>query len=234
MTYGTKVLGTVSELNSTPIKGKRIGIVSTGSSNLSAVMRSLSKAGFSPDLIPQGGGGLEEQYDCVILPGVGNFGFVMGELERSGTKSWLKEAHSAGTPILGICLGAQLLFDSSEEAPGVEGLGIIRGSVRKLDPVDMARVPHMGWNEVLISDLGKKELMALSGKSFYFAHSYYLEPSDPSNVIAVSHHSEEFCSIAGNLNCLAIQFHPEKSGRAGQEILRRGVEWLCRVDSQNV
>lgn len=232
MISGIRIFGTVSEISRQELKETKIGVVNTGSSNLHAVTRSLSKAGFYMDMIPLGGTD-SENYDCVILPGVGNFGFVMAELENSGTASWLRRVNSTGTPILGICLGAQLLFESSEEAHGVVGLGFIKGSVKRLLPDEVARVPHMGWNQVWMSETAGAELEALTGKSFYFAHSFYFVPTEDSDVVAVVEHGEQFSAIARGQNCLAIQFHPEKSGRSGQEMLRRSVEWLCRLNSQS-
>lgn len=203
-----------------------VGVLDTGSSNVAAVMRALSTSGFARELLP-----LDEivtkQYDCVIVPGVGSFGFVMGELERSGKAEWLRAVHRVGTPILGICLGAQLLFDSSEEAPGVPGLGLIPGLVKKLPNNNLNKVPHMGWNEVHLKKPEILELQKLNGRSFYFAHSFFFSPESDSDVIAEANHGYAFCAIAGNQLCLAIQFHPEKSGRSGQEILRKGIEWLC-------
>ena len=230
LTSGIKTFGTVNPSSSSSASRILIGVLDTGSSNLNAVMRSLSKSGFEADLIPLGGA--PRQYDCVILPGVGNFGFVMGKLVESGTASWLRKVHDSGTPILGICLGAQLLFQSSEEAPGVSGLGFIGGSVRMMESNNLFRVPHMGWNTV---SLKKPKIFGLTEneiRSYYFAHSFYFTPCNESDVLASTQHNNLFCAIAGNNRCLAIQFHPEKSGRAGQEILRRSVEWLCRVDSQ--
>jgi glutamine amidotransferase len=231
--FGIKISGTVNESSSLLEKRRKVGVINTGSSNLSAVLRSLSKAGFLAQMVPLGGSGSDE-YECLVLPGVGNFGFVMGELEKSGTSSWLRSVYLSGTPILGICLGAQLLFDSSEEAPGVKGFGFIQGSVQKLESDEVARVPHMGWNEVSVIESMGSYFDALAGKSFYFAHSFFFAPSRTSDIVALAWHGKPFCAIAGNSRCLAIQFHPEKSGRAGQEMLRRAVEWLCRVDSRNV
>ena len=230
MSSGIRNNGTEKQTSVLVSITRKIGVVDTGSSNLQAVIRSLSKSGFNVQIVPPGGVS-REFYDCVVLPGVGNFGYVMTELENSGTASWLRRIQVSGTPILGICLGAQLLFESSEEAPGVPGLGFIEGSVKRLDSHELARVPHMGWNDVWISNNAGFELMTLSGKSFYFAHSFYFVPSRDSHTVAASQHGARFSAIVRGQNCLAIQFHPEKSGRSGQEMLRRSIEWLCRVHS---
>lgn len=230
--FGIRPYGTVSLRINPSSDTKTVGVLDTGSSNVKAVMRSLSSSGFTRSLIPLDGPHLTH-YDSVILPGVGNFGFVMGELERSGKAAWLRELHHAGTPILGICLGAQLLFDSSEEAPGVRGFGFIQGVVKRLPKHEDTRVPHMGWNEVWLENSEVFELQKLNGKSFYFAHSYHFTPERESELIAYVNQGETICAIAGSKSCLAIQFHPEKSGKSGQDALRRGLEWLFRVDSRN-
>lgn len=228
MSFGTWISGTVNVQTNQSSEQRTVGVLDTGSSNIAAVMRSLSNSGFARELVPLNDI-VSTQYDCVILPGVGNFGYVMGEMEKSGKAEWLRGIHQIGTPILGICLGAQLLFDSSEEAPGVKGLGFIPGIVKKLPSNELTRVPHMGWNDVHLKKPEIFEFQKLNRRSFYFAHSYFFVPKSNSDIVAEVNHGDLFCAIAGNQTCLAIQFHPEKSGRSGQELLRKGLEWLCQA-----
>lgn len=210
-------------------KRKAIGVVNTGSSNLQAVLRIVEKEGFRGKLVNLA----EEQkddFDSLILPGVGQFGFVMKEIQKTGGDLWLKEMSARGAPIFGICLGAQLLFDSSEEAPGVSGLGLIPGEVLRLPASKKYKSPHMGWNKVNFELYEETINGGMGEKSFYFAHSFYLSPQDKGSVIATSEHGFRFCTIAGNERLLAMQFHPEKSGRIGHRILKRSLEWLCQPD----
>lgn len=208
---------------------KSIGLVNTGSSNLQAVLRILEKEGFRGQLVELGEG-LPEQFDCLVLPGVGHFGFAMEKIEKSGADFWLREVSASGTPILGICLGGQLLFGSSEEAPGVRGLGLIPGEVLRLPRSPKYKSPHMGWNSVSF-DRHKESLgVGMEDKSFYFAHSFFFSPQDQETVIATTEHGFRFCTIAGGRGLLAMQFHPEKSGRTGHRIFKRSLEWLCQRD----
>lgn len=208
---------------------KSIGVVNTGSSNIQAVLRIVEKEGFRGMLVDLGEA-QEDHFDCLILPGVGHFGFVMEKIQKYGGDFWLREERASGTPILGICLGAQLLFDSSEEAPGFPGLGLIPGEVRRLPRSQKYKSPHMGWNSISF-DRHKESLgVGMEDKSFYFAHSFFLSPQDQGTVIATTEHGFRFCTIAGGKGLLAMQFHPEKSGRTGHRIFRRSLEWLCQRD----
>jgi glutamine amidotransferase len=144
--------------------------------------------------------------ETVILPGVGAFGHVAEALRRRGWAAWLPEALAAGTRVIGICLGMQLLFERSEESPGAAGLRLLRGSVRRLRA---PKVPHIGWSPVR------------PGLSWaYFAHGYVAEPSDPSVVTAWARAGEVFPAAVRQGNAIGVQFHPEKSQRPGLEYLR--------------
>ncbi len=161
----------------------------------------------------------------VVLPGVGAFGECMRNLDRYGLLGPITGAIGSGKPFLGICLGLQLLFDESEEDGPVEGLGVIPGRVvrfakgRKEDG-ELLKVPHMGWNDIGI----RKESRLLSGiedgSYFYFVHSYYAAPDDPSVVLTTTGYGVEFASSVERDNVMACQFHPEKSQGLGLEMLR--------------
>lgn len=163
--------------------------------------------------------------DRIIFPGVGHAQSAMQTLERTGLAQALLEATARGTPVLGICVGAQLMLDRSEEGP-VQGLGLIEGVTRRFALADPTlKVPHMGWNRVralkphpLLEGLGDDD-------EFYFVHSYYLDPARAENVYAVSDHGGDFCCAIGRDNLFATQFHPEKSGRFGLALLERFARW---------
>jgi imidazole glycerol-phosphate synthase subunit HisH len=167
-----------------------------------------------------------EGADGVVLPGVGHFGEAMRRIRAQGLDAAVRDAVDAGTPVLGLCVGIQLLFESSEEAPGVEGLGLLPGTVRRLQTD--RKVPQIGWNRVtwapgcpVAPDEGDPLL-----STYYFVHTYRCVPDDPEHVLGTAVYGEEFCAAAGRPGLMGLQFHPEKSSRAGLELLGR---WLARV-----
>ena len=154
----------------------------------------------------------------VILPGVGAFGDCVRGLKERGLWETTRECLSDGRPFLGICVGYQMLFEESEESPGVEGLGFFKGKVRKFSTPGL-KVPQIGWNAL---DLTPHPLWANLGKNphVYFVHSYYCEPADPSVVIAKCTYGQTFAAAAARGPVSGVQFHPEKSQEAGLGILR--------------
>jgi len=154
----------------------------------------------------------------VVLPGVGAFGRCMEELRESGLESVVHEAVEAGKPFLGICVGMQMLFDASEEAPGVKGLGIIPGEVRKLT-VTTERLPHMGWNTVKVR-AGSRLFDGLDDGSWvYFVHSYAPVPDDEAVVAATTDYGGRVVAAVERGPLWATQFHPEKSATNGLRLL---------------
>jgi glutamine amidotransferase len=158
---------------------------------------------------------------AVILPGVGAFPEAMRNLDRSGLGEVLVERAAAGVPLLGICLGMQLLFESSTEHEGASGLGILPGTVTRLES---PRLPHIGWNLVtferdsaLTDGLGE-------AAAFYHVHSFACRPSDATDVVGTSEYGERFASVVERGNVMAAQFHPEKSSRDGLRMLRNFAE----------
>ena len=154
---------------------------------------------------------------AIILPGVGAFPEAMRNLERTGLGEALIERAAAGVPLLGICLGMQLLFESSTEHEGAAGLGILPGTVTRLDS---PRLPHIGWN--LVSFERESTLTEGLGDAaaFYHVHSFACRPSDPSDVVGTSEYGERFVSVVERDNVMAAQFHPEKSSKDGLRMLR--------------
>ncbi len=198
-----------------------IAIVEYGAGNQTSVMRALNHLGIP--CIVTADPGVMDQCAGIIFPGVGAAAQAMANLAANGVDAALRRAAARGQPILGICLGCQILLERSEEGP-VETLGILPGICRKFpddlrdEAGDVARIPHMGWNGLNI----KKSDPLLAGlpqnAEFYFVHGFYVE-TKPEMVLATSGHGMEFCAVYGRGNIRATQFHPEKSGRAGLTLL---------------
>lgn len=155
----------------------------------------------------------------VILPGVGSFGDAMGRLQKSGISQAIYDVIEKGTPFLGICLGLQLLYESSEESPGVEGLGVLKGHIMRIPKEEGLKIPHMGWNSLHITP-GAKLFQGITGNPYvYFVHSYYLKAENETEVAAVTQYSTQIHASVERDNVFACQFHPEKSSAIGLKIL---------------
>jgi glutamine amidotransferase len=154
---------------------------------------------------------------AIILPGVGAFPEAMRNLERTGLGEVLKERAQAGVPLLGICLGMQLLFESSTEHEGAEGLGILPGTVTRLES---PRLPHIGWNLVTFERESALTEGLGDAAAFYHVHSFACRPADRADVVGTSEYGERFVSVVERGNVMASQFHPEKSSRDGLRMLR--------------
>ena len=157
--------------------------------------------------------------DRVILPGVGAFGDAMGKLRSYGLEEVIKEVVSQGTPFLGICLGLQLLFEDSDETPGVKGLGLLPGSIRRIPDKEGLKIPHMGWNSLDIRE-GASLFQGIEGHPYvYFVLSYYLSAKREEDVAATTFYSTKIHASVEHDNIFACQFHPEKSSEVGLKIL---------------
>ena len=164
--------------------------------------------------------------DKIVLPGVGAFGDCMKNLEASGLIPVLLDCVAKGKPLLGICVGLQILFDGSEESPGVRGLGLIPGLVKKIQAPGL-KVPHMGWNSLAVREPRQKaDLFAGLGEKpyVYFVHSYHAVPEDPAVITSVTEYGEQLTASVAKGNVQATQFHPEKSGDVGLHILKNFIE----------
>ena len=158
--------------------------------------------------------------DKVILPGVGHFGDAMEKLRSFGLVDVVKEIAQSGKPFLGICLGLQLLFERSEEAPGVEGLGILKGEILRIPDDRGLKVPHIGWNSLKLQNQGRLFRGLEEEPYVYFVHSYYLKAAEPQIVKAVTEYGVQIDASVEQGNVFACQFHPEKSSRTGLAILK--------------
>jgi len=196
-----------------------ITIIDYGVGNLRSVQRAIQRH-YSEVIISNEEKQIKEAIG-IVLPGVGAFGDAVEELKRRGLFNLLKQIIPT-KPTLGICLGLQLLLDKSEESPGIEGLGIIPGHVKKLENTKSIRVPHTGWNRVI----GIKEPY-FSGYA-YFNHTYYCDVVDKNMVIAFTLHGKRFGVIFDYGTILAMQFHPEKSKTIGEKILNYWVRSVLK------
>lgn len=199
-----------------------IAIVDYDAGNLRSVKRACDAVGID-SLFTQDPARVARA-DKIIFPGIGHARSAMETLARTGLREAMLEAFARGTPILGICVGAQLLLDGSEEGP-TEGLRLISGMTRRFSiPDPSLKIPHIGWNEVRVVRPHFLLEGLQPGDELYFVHSYYLDP-DPSALFAVSDYGAPFACAIGRDNLFATQFHPEKSGRFGLRLLQRFADW---------
>jgi imidazole glycerol-phosphate synthase subunit HisH len=198
-----------------------VAIVDYDAGNTLSVTRALEKVGARVDLTPDPERVLAA--DAVVLPGVGAFGDCMKKLRERGMDEACRETFRAGKPFLGVCVALQVVFEGSEESPGVEGLGLMPGRVVRFGGGGL-KVPHIGWNELaLVRD--HPVLRGLDGEAFYFVHSYYPELEEARDLIGETEYGERFCSAAGRENLVAVQFHPEKSSGAGLRLYENFLLW---------
>jgi imidazole glycerol phosphate synthase glutamine amidotransferase subunit len=196
----------------------KISLIDYGAGNLPSVERALTRLGVQTDRVFTSAG--VTKASALILPGVGHYGALIRALDRDGLRESLIHALERGVPFLGICLGLQALFENSEEAPELRGLEILSGSVRVLNGA--VKLPHMGWDQ-LQAEAGSRLLEGIDSEAyFYFAHSYAVPFGGEKQGLetrATCSYGGEFVAAAEKENIFAVQFHPEKSGDAGQRVL---------------
>lgn len=194
-----------------------VSLVDYGLGNLGSVVNMLKRVGTEPRLVRTPDEVSESER--LLLPGIGAFDTGMRLLDEQGLSSAIKEFAAAGKPVLGICLGMQLLLDSSEEGHA-SGLGLIPGHTERFQDVPGARVPHMGWNLVEVSRPDPLVTDLPPESRFYFVHSYRVVPADDHHVLGVTRYGITFASMVRAGNVMGAQFHPEKSHAFGKQILR--------------
>ncbi|MDI7274522.1 MAG: imidazole glycerol phosphate synthase subunit HisH [Anaerolineae bacterium] len=193
-----------------------IAIVDYGIGNLRSVEKAFLHVG--ADALVTADPAVAAAAEAIVLPGVGAFGDGMAQLRGSGFIAVLEEAAASGRPILGICLGMQLLFEESEEMGRHAGLGLLPGRVRRFAPG--LKVPHIGWNQVHVVRPSAL-LEGLAQDSYaYFVHSYFVDPGDERTVLATTNYGRPFASVVGRGQIFGLQFHPEKSQEVGLHVLR--------------
>ncbi|HEX6105297.1 MAG TPA: imidazole glycerol phosphate synthase subunit HisH [Gemmatimonadales bacterium] len=203
-----------------------IAVVDYGVNNLKSVVRALAAGGHQarlttdPDEV--------RRADRVLVPGVGNFGQASRNLECTGLGAAVREVAGSGRPVMGICLGLQLFFETSEEAPEARGLGLLEGTVRRF--VTTLHVPHVGWARVDLTEAGRRHSLLGAAfpegpQFFYHVHSYHPADVPRDAVLGTGEYGETFPTLVGRDAIVGAQFHPEKSQRAGIELLDRFARW---------
>ena len=196
-----------------------VAVIDYGIGNLHSAQKALRLLG--ADAVLTDAHDVIKNASAVVLPGVGNFGACMTALRDRGLDDVVDDVVRSGRPFLGICVGMQMLFESSEEAPGIAGLGLVKGSVRYL-PSNVRR-PQMQWNELVVTR--DDPVLTRGGESqwMYFVHSLAAQPTQPEDIAATVSYGGDVTAACRSDNVLAVQFHPEKSGRTGLAMLER---WL--------
>lgn len=195
-----------------------IALIDYNMGNLFSVTQAFKYCGETPRIVTDAAELMK--FDAAVLPGVGNFGEGMLRLRESGLAKKVIEFAGTGRPLLGICLGMQMLLGESDEAPGATGLNLIPGKVRRFPEMGL-KVPQIGWNDVAFKKESVPLLAGLEDKSFfYFVHSYYVCPDDAGAVIGETEYGVRYASIIGRDNIYGCQFHPEKSQNCGLQIIK--------------
>ena len=199
-----------------------IAIIDYDAGNLKSVEKALAALGEQPVITrdPE----LILSADKVILPGVGSFGDAMGKLHQYGLVDVIRQVAEKQIPFLGIWLGLQLMFERSDEAPGVEGLGLLKGEILRIPDCPGLKIPHMGWNSLEIRPGAKLYKGIEDGAYVYFVHSYYLKAEDEGIVAASAQYSAHIHASVESGSLFACQFHPEKSSDVGLKILQNFIQ----------
>jgi glutamine amidotransferase len=199
-----------------------IAIIDYDAGNLRSVEKALISLG--EDVVVSREADVLLAADKVILPGVGAFGDAMNKLKEYGLVEVINKIVAKNIPLLGICLGLQLMFEESDEAPGVKGLGLLKGKILRIPPKEGLKIPHMGWNSIDIKPQARLFKGIKNNSYVYFVHSYYLKADEEDIVAASTEYSVHIHASVESGNIFACQFHPEKSSDIGLKILKNFAE----------
>ena len=199
-----------------------IAIIDYDAGNLRSVEKALISLG--EDVVVSREADVLLAADKVILPGVGAFGDAMNKLKEYGLVEVINKIVAKNIPLLGICLGLQLMFEESDEAPGVKGLGLLKGKILRIPPKEGLKIPHMGWNSIDIKPQARLFKGIKNNSYVYFVHSYYLKADEEDIVVASTEYSVHIHASVESGNIFACQFHPEKSSDIGLKILKNFAE----------
>ena len=199
-----------------------IAIIDYDAGNLRSVEKALISLG--EDVVVSREADVLLAADKVILPGVGSFGDAMNKLKEYGLVEVINKIVAKNIPLLGICLGLQLMFEESDEAPGVKGLGLLKGKILRIPPKEGLKIPHMGWNSIDIKPQARLFKGIKNNSYVYFVHSYYLKADEEDIVAASTEYSVHIHASVESGNIFACQFHPEKSSDIGLKILENFAE----------
>ncbi len=202
----------------------RVAVVDYGAGNLRSVAKALERSALAVEVVSDAAA--LRAFDAIVLPGVGAFADAMARLRATGLGDAVREAIVGGTPYLGLCLGLQVLFESSDEHGSTAGLGVLPGRVERFPLNHPLHVPHIGWNSVKWS--GSHPLLAQlpSDDVYYFVHSYRAVGAEARDVVGTTDYAGAFISAVARDNVFAVQFHPEKSQAAGKRLLDAFAAWL--------
>jgi glutamine amidotransferase len=206
-----------------------IAVLDYGAGNLLSVIKAFRFLGCEP--VVTSDPGVLAEASAAVLPGVGAFGNAMTCLKQSGLMRPVLDYIDSGRPFLGICVGLQLLFEESEEAPGVPGLGVLKGRICRIPEASELKIPHIGWNSLNITDRSGLFQGLEEHPYVYFVHSYYVKAEKRSEVTATADYGVTFDASVRRGNLYATQFHPEKSGRAGLQILRNFTDMIGKGEA---
>ena len=199
-----------------------IAVIDYGVGNLFSVEKALLQ--FTSDVIVTNDEEKIASAQKLVLPGVGDFGECMRNLEKTGLIPVIMDKINSGTPLLGICMGQQILFEGSEESPGAKGLGIFKGMVKRINAPGL-KVPHMGWNNLNITNKDSRILNGIDAESYvYFVHSFYADADNKAEIAATCDYTTSMDVVVEKGNVFGCQFHPEKSSNTGLHILKNFLE----------
>jgi glutamine amidotransferase len=194
-----------------------VAIIDYGVGNLRSVEKALTAVGV--DAVVTSDKFVLQTAERLVLPGVGAFGACMSEFKRHGFMQLVIDRVEQGTPLLGVCVGMQMLFEESSEFGKTKGLGLLEGQVNRFDD-DSLVVPHVGWNQVGRTSLSPILNDVSDNSFFYFVHSYYCEPADKDAIVGETEYGVTFASVVAKKNIYGVQFHPEKSQNSGLQLLK--------------